>query len=66
MHVATESSSARIPGNPKMRFGGADPAADCDLCGRPVRRETAFERIHHGDDGIVVVLVCPECECGAD
>jgi hypothetical protein len=48
-----------------MRFGGADVVPECDLCGRPVR-ETAFERVRRGDDGVEVVLVCPECECGTD
>jgi hypothetical protein len=61
MLTATDTFAARIPGTPSMRIGGAD-AAECDPCGRPVRRETAFERVHRGDDGTEVVLVCPECE----
>jgi hypothetical protein len=64
MLTATETRTSRTLGNPSMRSGGAD--AECDFCGRPVRRETAFERVHHGWDGVVTVLVCPECEGAAD
>jgi hypothetical protein len=64
MSIATEIPTARTPGNAKMRLVGGD--AECDLCGRPVRREIAFERIHRGGDDVEIVAVCPECEIGTD
>ncbi len=45
---------------------GDDVVDGCDWCGRAVRRETAFERSQGGADRDEVVLVCPECELGAD
>jgi len=39
---------------------------ECDYCGRAVRRETAFQRVHRGDDGVEVVPMCRECELGTD
>ncbi len=44
----------------------ADLDAECDYCGREVRRETASQRVHNGDDGDEVVFLCHECEFGAD
>jgi hypothetical protein len=35
---------------------------ECDFCGRTVHRESASQRVHRGDDGIEVVLVCNECD----
>jgi hypothetical protein len=45
-----------------------DPGASlqCDFCGRAVRREAAFERVHRGDDKPEVVVLCAECELGPD
>jgi hypothetical protein len=45
-----------------------DPNAllECDFCGRAVRREAAFARTHRADDGVEIVVLCAECELGAD
>jgi hypothetical protein len=62
MNIATELPAAR-PANDssdaRLDGGGGD---ECDWCGRAVRRGTAVDR----GDGTEVVLVCPECERGAD
>jgi hypothetical protein len=44
----------------------ASALLECDFCGRAVRREAAFERVHRGDDGVEVVILCSECELGDD
>lgn len=44
----------------------ASALLECDFCGRAVRREAAFERVHRGDDGVEVVVLCSECELGTD
>jgi hypothetical protein len=44
----------------------ASALLECDFCGRAVRREAAYERVHRGDDGVEVVILCSECELGAD
>jgi hypothetical protein len=41
-------------------------AFECDWCGRDVRRESAHERVQRTDDGIEVVILCPECELGEE
>lgn len=65
MHIRTETSYGSTLGDARMRLH-RDPAPECDLCGRPVRRETASERIHRGADGFDVVFVCGECGDGTD
>jgi hypothetical protein len=66
MHIATELPSLRPASYPsQVRFQG-DAVLECDWCGRAVSRETAFERVQRGDDGVEVVLLCAECELGTD
>jgi hypothetical protein len=66
MSIATELSSLRPASDASQgRFQG-DALLECDWCGRPVRRETALERVQQGGDGSEVVLLCSECELGTD
>jgi hypothetical protein len=64
MYISTETPSGRFIGAGTTPFGDAAP--ECDLCGREVRPETAFERTHRSDDGVEIVPVCRECELGDD
>lgn len=66
MDIYTESLPPRFPASASIPPVRDDADPECDLCGRPARRETAFQRIHRGDDGVEVVTVCPECEVGTD
>jgi hypothetical protein len=66
MHMHTETFSIWQSRNSQPSFAPGDAAAECDLCGRPARRETAFERVHHRDDEVEIALVCRECELGTD
>jgi hypothetical protein len=65
MCISIESPSAR-PADVLHARLDAGPALECDYCGRAVRRETAFERVQGGGDDAEVVLLCSECELGAD
>jgi hypothetical protein len=65
MCIATEIPSARPADALHARLDSA-AALECDWCGRAVRRETAFERVHGSGDDAEVVLLCSECELGAD
>jgi hypothetical protein len=49
-----------------LQAPAADVASECDWCGRAVRPETAHRRVHHTDDGVQVVVLCSDCELGAD
>jgi hypothetical protein len=62
MNIGIESQPAVRPVfDARDPFDG-DTVADCDWCGRTVHRETAVGRA----DGDEIVLLCPECESGAD
>ncbi|BDG05599.1 hypothetical protein [Anaeromyxobacter oryzae] len=62
MHTATELPSfTRPPIDTRARLD-LDTTAECDRCGQPVHRETAVEQ----GDGPDAVLLCAECEFGAD
>jgi hypothetical protein len=65
MHMHTETFSIWQARNPEPTFASTT-ASECDLCGRPARHETAFERVHRNDDGVETSLVCRECELGTD
>jgi hypothetical protein len=65
MCVAIETPAARIAEAVHARLD-AGAALECDWCGRAVRRETAFERVQGGGDDAEVVVLCRECELGAD
>jgi hypothetical protein len=39
---------------------------ECDWCGQAVNRETACTRAVGKGDEVEVVLLCPECDHGAD
>jgi hypothetical protein len=59
MDMATELPSRRILSDfleTRLHAG----AAECDRCGRTIRRETAVE------DGEDEALLCPDCEFGED
>jgi hypothetical protein len=65
MHLEVQDASSTPHGAGEARLGGG-AALECDWCGRAVRRETAFERVQRGADGVETVLLCAECELGAD
>jgi hypothetical protein len=67
MHISTDPFPSSRPPTvvPGTRLGG-DAVPECDWCGRAVRRETGYERVEHGDDGVEVVLLCPDCELGTE
>ncbi len=66
MIIATEVPPARTPIGASQARLDVDAVETCDFCGRPVRRETVVKRVEHGDDGVEIVLVCPECDHGED
>jgi hypothetical protein len=66
MLLPSETPFDRSPGTPKTPPRVRTAAPECDFCGRPVRRESAIQRLHRDEEGVEIVLVCPECESGAD
>jgi hypothetical protein len=61
MNLATEPGPGRAARDAIQTRLDADTALECDRCGRAVRRQTGA-----GEDDCDDVVLCRECEFGAD